>query len=101
MQQEFVQDDVILNTQFSCGENTLVIRSDLYNPKRTIPVPTHLIWHSEIGIRYCFHRLKLCLLIPYVAFAIYITVVITAGTLVVYLTANQKHRTLFLSYLSK
>lgn len=99
MQQEFLRYDVALDTQISCGQNSLAIRSNLSKPRRLGSAPAQLQWTSKIGIQYYLPPLELSLLIPYVAFAIYITVSIAVGTLVIYLTANQKQGTSLFSHL--
>jgi hypothetical protein len=49
-------------------------------------------------IRNCLFQLKQCLTIPYVAFAIYTSIVITTGVLVICLTAKEKGSMLFCFY---
>ena len=92
MQPHSVQDSDALNTQVSLEGNVSNFQRYLSHPEMS-ERNTRPKWISKIGIRYYFHRFKLCLLIPYVSFTIYLCVVITAGVLVVYLTANQKQRT--------
>lgn len=89
------QAGVRLVTQMSLGQNSLNSQGELFDLRRTLTnIQTQTI--SKVAIRYWFHRFIQCLLISYVAFVIYITLIITTGTLIVYFTTPEKRGTLLL-----
>ena len=90
----------MLDTQVSIEQGDLSSRRDPSSLRRTLAnTQPQLI--SKVAIRYYFHRFIQCLLISYVAFAIYVILIITTGVLIVYFTAPEKRRTLPLVSLYK
>lgn len=95
-----MKKSVRLNTQMSLGQNSLTSPEEIFSLRKSL-VYIHPQMIYNVGIRYCLHQFKQFSLIPYIAFIIYMILIITTGVLIVYFTTPDKRGTVILFELFK